>query len=89
MPSIESDYPIFAQECYDLQPGESAYSGRAEIPFDVHYYRDGWYILWKNPPNGQIGRRLRRPRDLAAFLRGNLNVGRTLPALKIPRIPSL
>jgi hypothetical protein len=78
MISVEQGYPAFAQKCYNLKEGESAYSADALIPYDIHCYRDGWHAFWKNPPNGHIGRRLRSQMELSAFLQGNSRTGTLL-----------
>jgi len=78
MISVQEHYPGFAQRCQDLTEGQSAYSCRVEIPYDLHCYRDGWFAYWKSPPNGQIGRHLRTREELAAFLNGTWAVGRPL-----------
>jgi hypothetical protein len=78
--SIEKSYPDFAEACHALPKGSSAYSGFVEIPFDLHRYRDGWHIYWKNPPNDQIGRHLKTRMELNAFLTGNWRVGKALAA---------
>jgi hypothetical protein len=75
MISIETDYPVFARKCHELAEGASAYAEHPQIPYDVHRYRDGWYALWKNPPNGHLGRRLRTRLELSAFLQGNSRTG--------------
>ena len=75
MISIEEGYPAFARKCHELKEGESAYSDNAQIPYDVHCYKDGWYAFWKNPPNGHVGRRLRTRTELSAFLHGNSRTG--------------
>ncbi len=85
MISIEEDYPAFAQKCHGLQEGESAYADQAQIPYDVHRYRDGWYAFWKNPPNGQLGRRLRTRTELGSFLRGNSRTGSLLLTRNLKR----
>jgi|SRR5579871_4713533 len=79
--SVEKTYPSFAQRCHDLAEGQSVYLAPAEIPYDLHRYRDGWYVLWKSPPNGQLGRVLTTREDLALFLNGKWAVGRPLRAL--------
>jgi hypothetical protein len=73
--SISQKYPAYAAGCEALREGRSAYSGQAEIPFDVHCYRDGWHIYWKNPPNGIIGRQVHTRELLRSFLDGNWSVG--------------
>ena len=73
MISIEELHPQFAADCRGLNVGESAYSRRAEIPYDIHRYPDGWHVYWKSPPNGRIGRRLWLRSQLDAFLGGKLN----------------
>ena len=78
MLSVEKKHPVFAESCHCLRPGKSAYSSAAEIPFDLHRYRDGWHVYWKNPPNGQIGRHLKTRMQLNAFLAGNWRVGTVL-----------
>jgi hypothetical protein len=85
MISIEELHPDFARDCRSLQVGESAYSRRAEIPYDIHRYRDGWHIYWKSPPNGRIGRRLWLASQLDAFLTGNWRVGLALHSPHITR----
>jgi len=85
MISIEESHPGFARKCHDLKDGESAYSGDAMIPYDIHRYRDGWYALWKSPPNGRIGRRLRTTTELTAFLRGNSRTGGLLLTRNLSR----
>ena len=69
---------MYAESCHCLRPGQSAYSVLAEIPFDLHRYRDGWHVYWKNPPNGRIGRHLRTRSQLNSFLAGNWRVGTVL-----------
>jgi hypothetical protein len=76
--SIIRKFPDFAACCEALQDGQTAYSFRAEIPFDIHCYRDGWHVYWKNPPNGIIGRKLRSMRTLQVFLNGDWGVGMVL-----------
>ena len=83
MLSVEEKHPDFADSCHCLRPGQSAYSLRAEIPFDLHRYRDGWYVFWKNPRDGQIGRHLRTRGQLHAFLLGNWRVGTVVAAPKL------
>jgi hypothetical protein len=78
MLSVEKKHPVYSDACQCLRPGQSAYSVRAEIPFDLHRYDDGWHVYWKNPPNGQIGRLLKTRIQLSAFLAGNWRVGSTL-----------
>jgi hypothetical protein len=78
MLSVEKEHPTYAEACHCLLPGRSAYSVRAEIPFDLHRYGDGWHVYWKNPPNGQIGRLLKTRIQLNAFLAGNWRVGSAL-----------
>ena len=78
MLSVEKEHPAFAESCHGLRPGHSAYSERAEIPFDLHRYRDGWHVYWKNPPNGQLGRHLKTRMQLQSFLIGNWRVGTVL-----------
>ena len=75
MVSITQTFPAYASLCGRLTEGQSAYSLRAEIPYDIHCYRDGWHVYWKNPPNGQIGRKLRSKKQLLAFLGGDWSVG--------------
>ena len=76
--SVEKTYPTLAQRCYDMEEGQSVYLSPAEIPYDLHRYRDGWYAFWKSPPNGQIGRLLATREELALFLNGKWAVGRPL-----------
>jgi hypothetical protein len=76
MISVQESYPEFAAKCHLLQPGESSYSARAEIPYDIHCYADGWFAYWKSPPNGQLGRHLRTREELGIFLNGRWAVGR-------------
>ena len=78
MLSVEKEHPVYAESCHRLRPGQSAYSVVSEIPFDLHRYRDGWHIYWKNPPNGKIGRLLSTRAQLNSFLSGNLRVGTVL-----------
>ena len=78
MLSVEKEHPTYAESCHCLRPGQSAYSVLAEIPFDLHRYRDGWHVYWKNPPNGRIGRHLRTRAQLNSFLDGNWRVGTVL-----------
>ncbi|MCE0482918.1 MAG: hypothetical protein LV479_01615 [Methylacidiphilales bacterium] len=78
MLSLEKEHPAYAKSCRNLRMGRSAYSLIAEIPFDLHRYRDGWHVYWKNPPDGQIGRHLRTRIELNAFLTGNWRVGSIL-----------
>ncbi len=78
MLSVEKEHPAFAESCQKLRPGQSAYSELAEIPFDLHRYRDGWHVYWKNPPNGQIGRVLTTRMQLNSLLVGNWRVGMVL-----------
>jgi len=85
MISIEHGYPAYAEKCQMLREGESAYSGDAMIPYDMHYYRDGWYAFWKNPPNGHIGRRLRNRMELTGFLQGNPRAGFPILARNLSR----
>ncbi len=73
--SITQTFPAYAALCHRLTVGQSAYSLRAEIPYDLHCYRDGWHAYWKNPPHGQIGRKLRSRKLLQAFLDGDWTVG--------------
>jgi hypothetical protein len=75
MISITQGYPAFAEKCQNLKEGESAYAHHAQIPYDIHRYRDGWYAFWKSPPNGHVGRRLRTRLELTAFLQGNSRSG--------------
>jgi hypothetical protein len=75
MLSVEKEHPAYAESCQNLRPGQSAYSVLAEIPFDLHRYGDGWYVYWKNPPNGQVGRLLKTRMQLQSFLIGNWRVG--------------
>ena len=58
--------------------GESVYLPHAEIPYDLHRYRDGWHAFWKSPPNGQIGRFFVTREELSAFLDGKWTVGRSI-----------
>ncbi len=83
MISVEKLHPGFAARCHALKAGESAYSGHPSIPYDIHFYRDGWYALWKNPPNGQIGRHLRMRGELTAFLRGKPLTGVMMGARRL------
>ena len=76
--SVEKTYPTLAQRCYDMAEGHSVYLSPAEIPYDIHRYRDGWHAFWKSPPNGQIGRLLATREDLTAFLNGKWAVGKAL-----------
>ena len=76
--SVEKEHPVYAEACHRLMPGESAYSVKPEILFDLHRYCDGWHVYWKNPPNGQIGRLLKTRRALISFLNGNWRVGTVL-----------
>jgi hypothetical protein len=85
MISIETDYPAFARKCHELKEGESAYAQEPQIPYDIHYYRNGWHAFWKNPPNGHVGRRLRTRTELSAFLRGNSRTGALLLARNLRR----
>ncbi|HEY0255967.1 MAG TPA: hypothetical protein VGC39_00885 [Candidatus Methylacidiphilales bacterium] len=78
MISIEKEHPEYAEACHLLRPGQSAYSRRAEIPFDLHRYQDGWYVYWKNPPDGQIGRHLANHIQLTSFLAGDWRIGTVL-----------
>ncbi len=78
MLSVEKEHPTYAESCHCLRPGQSAYSVVAQIPFDLHRYRDGWHVYWKNPPNGQIGRHLKTRMQLNSFLAGNWRVGTAL-----------
>jgi hypothetical protein len=78
MISVEKYYPSLAQRCYDLADGSSVYLSPAEIPYDIHRYRDGWYAFWKSPPNGQIGRRLTTREELGFFLDGKWTVGKAI-----------
>jgi hypothetical protein len=64
-----------------MEEGQSVYLSPAEIPYDVHRYRDGWYAFWKSPPNGQIGRLLSSREELGQFLDGKWAVGRPLRTL--------
>jgi hypothetical protein len=86
MLSVEERHPDFAQCCRGLLVGDSAYSGFAEIPFDLHRYRDGWHAYWKNPPNSQIGRQLTSRSQLDLFLRGNWYTGVVLRSPTLGRI---
>ena len=86
MLSIEELHPQFADDCRNLNIGESAYSRRAEIPYDIHRYRDGWHVYWKSPPNGRIGRRLWQRSQLDAFLSGSWRVGLTLYSPRMDRM---
>ncbi len=76
--SVEKSYPTLAQRCYDMTVGQSVYLAPAEIPYDLHRYRDGWHAYWKSPPNGQIGRLLTSREELCFFLNGKWAVGRPL-----------
>jgi hypothetical protein len=76
--SVEKCYPTLAQRCYDMTEGESVYLSPAEIPYDIHRYRDGWHAFWKSPPNGQIGRQLTSREELCFFLNGKWAVGRPI-----------
>jgi hypothetical protein len=76
--SVEKCYPTLAQRCHDMAEGESVYLSPAEIPYDIHRYRDGWYAFWKSPPNGQIGRQLTSREELGFFLDGKWAVGRPI-----------
>jgi hypothetical protein len=78
MLSVEKEHPSYAESCQNLRPGQSAYSVLAEIPFDLHRYGDGWFVYWKYPRQGQIGRVLKTRMQLTAFLGGNWRVGATL-----------
>jgi len=78
MLSVEKEHPAYAESCQNLRPGQSAYSMLAEIPFDLHRYRDGWYVYWKYPRQGQIGRVLKTRMQLNAFLMGHWRVGAAL-----------
>ena len=78
MLSVEKEHPAYAESCHGLKLGQSAYSVLAEIPFDLHRYSDGWYVYWKNPPNGHIGRHLKTRMQLHSFLIGNWRVGTAL-----------
>ncbi len=78
MLSVEKEHPAFAESCHGLRSGQSAYSVLTEIPFDLHRYRDGWHVYWKNPPNGQVGRLLKSRMQLHSFLLGNWRVGTAL-----------
>ncbi len=78
MLSVEKEHPAYAESCQNLRTGQSAYSVLAEIPFDLHRYRDGWHVYWKNPPNGQLGRLLKTRMQLNSFLVGNWRVGTVL-----------
>ena len=78
MLSVEKEHPAYAESCNVLRPGQSAYSELPQIPFDLHRYRDGWHVYWKNPPNGQIGRVLKTRMQLNSFLAGNWRVGTAL-----------
>jgi hypothetical protein len=76
--SVEKTYPTLAQRCHEMEEGQSVYLSPAEIPYDLHRYRDGWYAFWKSPPNGQIGRLLATREELVLFLNGKWAVGRPL-----------
>jgi hypothetical protein len=78
MLSVEKEHPAYAENCQSLRPGQSAYSMLEEIPFDMHRYSDGWYIYWKYPSHGQIGRFLKTRMQLNAFLMGHWRVGTPL-----------
>jgi hypothetical protein len=78
MLSVEKEHPAYAESCQALRPGQSAYSMVAEIPFDMHRYRDGWYVFWKSPRQGQVGRVLKTRMQLSAFLMGHWRVGTIL-----------
>jgi hypothetical protein len=78
MCSVEKDHPEFAENCHRIRTGQSAYSIDPRILFDLHRYRDGWHVYWKNPPNDQIGRYLRTRMELNAFLAGNWRIGLVL-----------
>ena len=82
MISVEKFHPQFARRCHDLNEGESAYSHLSDIPYDIHCYADGWYALWKNPPDGQIGRRLRTWQQMLGFLHGDDSIGMIIPRPK-------
>lgn len=76
--SVEKSYPSLAQRCYNIAEGASVYLSPAEIPYDIHRYRDGWHAFWKSPPNGQIGRRLASREELSLFLNGKWAVGKPI-----------
>jgi hypothetical protein len=61
-----------------MAEGHSVYLSPAEIPYDLHRYRDGWHAFWKSPPNGQIGRLLETREELGSFLNGKWAVGRPI-----------
>lgn len=86
MISVENLHPKFAKRCYELNEGESAYSEKAEIPYDLHCYADGWYVFWKCPPNGQLGRHLSTWQEVLVFLHGDWNVGKVIPSRKLKRL---
>ena len=88
MISVSQSFPGFAQRCEDLEEGASAYSIKAEIPFDLHRYRDGWFAYWKNPPDGQLGRHMFKMSELLAFLHGNFDVGEVIPSKVIRKVRS-
>ena len=85
MISVEQFHPVFAKKCHELTEGQSAYSRRDDIPYDLHCYRDGWHVYWKNPPDGQIGRRLRTWKHLLLFLHGDWRIGTVIPTEDISK----
>ena len=88
MLSLEKEHPVYAESCHCLRPGQSAYSVVSEIPFDLHRYRDGWHVYWKNPPNGKIGRLLSTRAQLNSFLSGNWRVGTVLLSPMTGKLPT-